>query len=244
MDLIGGFALSFILTSLLYILRTPQEYLSKVGETKTELIIGWCIIVFSIILGFTIVNFYNRYIEIRNILVNEIVNLQIIYRTFDKFDNSEVVLESIRNYVESVLNDLQYSLQNDVYSKKTELLYRKMDNSIISYFNDHRDNTFISTINSRLSTSQRIKVIIDQEIVTGNFYINILWLLFALILIPLYFAKMPNKIIQFIIEFCLLSIFITGIVLCGFINNPFVESPVTLKFTMYSDLLDEMGGFN
>ena len=46
--------------------------------------------------------------------------------------------------------------------------------------------------------------------------------------------------LTFLIEFCLLSMFLTGIYLCTAINNPFVESPVMLKFTMYEDLLAEI----
>lgn len=239
LDLGMGFLLSFIIVTTLFLSRGSNDNLTKTGETKNELIIGWCIIIFSVILGFTIGNFYNRYIDIRNTLVNEVINLQIIYRIFKVLPNSEGVVESIKKYTESVLLDLKCSLQNGYYSQKTEYLYMNMDNTIIKYFNEYNTNSFLTSVISRLSTSQRIKVI-DQEIRTGDFYINILWVLFSLILIPLYFAKMPNKKIQFVIEFCLLSIFISGIVLCGYINNPFVETPVTLKLTMYSDFLNEL----
>jgi hypothetical protein len=239
MDLFYYYILSFLIVILLFVLRNNDRNLSQDGKNKTGEIVSWCIIIFGIILGFTIANFYNRYIETREILVNEIVNLQIIYRTFKVLPDNQKVIKSIKNYVKSVINDLQYSLQNNVYSIETSNYYRIMDSNIIEYFNEYKTNPFISTINNRLSTSERIKIL-SQEVITGNFYILMLWFLFIFILIPLYFLKMPDKFIQLLIEFCLLSMFLTGIYLCTTINNPFIESPIMLKFTMYEDLLDEI----
>ena len=238
MDIATGIVLSFLLTLLLFLLRALNLD-SNITVMNSELIIGWCVLMFSIILGFAILIFYNRYIEVRNTLVDEVINLQIIYRTFTQLPNSEQVLKNIKNYVESVLTNLKCSLKNGVYSPVTEKLYRKMDLSIIQYFSDNPTSLFISTTMDRLSTCQKIKAI-DNEITTGNFYIKVLWFLFIFVLIPLYFDKMPNKVAQTISEFCLLSIFTTGIVLCDNINNPFADTPVALQFTMYSDLLSEI----
>lgn len=228
MDLACGFLLSFLFVVILFISREYKDNKS-IDDSKIEFIIGWSIILFSLILGFTIGNFYNRYIETRNMLVDEVVNLQIIYRTFKVFPNTDNIIDSIKLYVSSILNNSEDTFNNHI----------NMDNKIIEYFNENQSNQFLTTTMNRLSSSEKIKTI-KNEILNGQFFINILWFLLALIVIPFYFLKTSNKINQSVIELFLFTILITGIVLCEYINNPFIDSPIKIKFDSYYDLLNEI----
>ena len=103
------FIISMMIVLLLLVLRRNYDGLSPDGTSKTELLVGWCIIVYSIILGFTLNNFYNRYKEIRKTLVNEVTNLQIIYRIMKQLPNSENVIQSIKADVRADLEELRFS---------------------------------------------------------------------------------------------------------------------------------------
>lgn len=232
MDLFSGFCLSFLIVIILYILREINNTDNK--NSKIEFVIGWSIILFSIILGFTIGNFYNRYIETRNMLVDEVANLQIIYSTFKVLPDSENVIDSMKAYLSSILcND------SDVESSKLSL---NMNEDIIDYFNKNQENKFLTTIMNRVSPSQKLKMI-KNEIKNGQFFINILWFLFTLVIIPFYSLKICNKINQSIIEFFLVVILVTGIILCEYINDPFKETPLKINHDIYADLLNEINKY-
>lgn len=221
---------------LFYNTRPSYEKLTEKGENVTGETIGWCILIFSLILGFTIANFYARYIEIRETFVTEVTNLQIISRFIDKNLGKSALL-SIKEYAKSVLDDLQYSLANKCYSKRTADLYAKMNTNIQEYLN--QNSNFSTAIVNRMSTSQKIKVLV-QEIDVGEFYISSIWLLFIFTLIPLYYSHMKNRKVQLILEFFLILIFSTGIYLCTILNNPLSDTPVKLNLSMYQDLIYEI----
>lgn len=215
--------------------------LTTEGKTITYETVAWCIVVYGIILGFTISNFYNKYILIRETLVTEVTNLEIIFYILKFQPESLEVIYSIRSYVESVIDDLSCSLQNNKYSPKTAAKYDYMNDEIIKYFTNSKSNLSVGVIN-RMSTSEKIEVLV-KEIDTGNFYVSVLWLLFFVILIPLYFSKMKNRSVQFLLELCLLIIFLTGIYMCTILNNPFIKSPISLDFASYKSFLAQIDDF-
>ena len=233
---------AIFIVSFLMVTRPSKDELSERGDEITSETIGWCILIFSLILGCNIANFYARYIEIRETFVNEVTNLQIISRILNEENDSMDALEGIKDYSSSVLEKLEKSLANGFYSPETAEKYQHMDKEIITFLKNTENKTFVTPIVNRMSTSQKVKVLV-QEINVGKFYITILWLLFMLAIIPLYYSIMKNKLVQLILEFCLVIIFLTGLYVCTILNNPLADTPVKLDLNMYEQLKLEVEAY-
>lgn len=230
--------IALYLSILLFIIRTNVK---SSFSASIEISVGWCIFLYGIILGFSISNFYGKYISIRDSFIKEASNLKIIYKTLSLLPNIEDThdaLIAIENYVKSVPIDLLKSLKINKYSNNSKDLYNKMNNEIINYTIKNSTNTIINNnLLIRISSDEFIKQIIN-EINVGNYYINFLYTLLIFILIPIYFINLNNKILQFILDFCIFSILLSGIYLCQILNNPFIFSPISFHFEIYKNLLD------
>lgn len=201
--------------------------------------VGWCMVVYGLILAFSISNFYTRYISIRDTFVTEVINLQIIYRIMRMYDDTEDVKMSIYNYVKNIHREVKYDLMNKEYPKSSEELYYTMNSTILKYVKEN-ENFFNANMMLRLSTDTRIKKLID-EIKAGNYYIEILSILLIFIIIPLWLSKMKDRLIQFIIDSCLLIILFSILHLLNILNNPFCDcNPLSLNLDMYSNLASEI----
>jgi len=236
-----------IIISLLiaYILSEVRIFKNNFNQNTENIIegsVGWAIVVYGLILGFSISNFYNRYITIRDTFVEEVTNLQLIYRYIKIAPNSKEkneAIESIRKYAESVINDLLPNLADRKYSLVSDIRYKEMNSKIINFVNKHTDYKFNHNILLRMSTDERIKQLVN-EMNFGLYYIYILIFLIIFIIIPLWLNVMANKIVQLIIDSCILIILFTGIYLCILLNNPFTKSPVSFDFSLYKDLINDI----
>lgn len=207
------------------------------------LVIGWCVVIYGLLLGFSINNFYNRWIVIRDAFINESTNLEKLLELLKTKDNSEVVIDSIYNYVSNVSNVLKKDLNNRVYSPSTEKLHLEMNYQIFNYVNTGALGTINNTIYSNLTTDTKIKKLID-EMKSGDFYISIIIFLLIVITIPLMFYKMPIFWIQVLIYSCLFIIILTLIYVLNLLNNPFtIDNNFGINLSMYNDLVNKIKTF-
>ena len=226
---------AIFITLLLNIIRTDKEY---IDNNPIFTVVSWSIIIFGIILGFTISGFYSRLIDIQNNLITEITNLQLIYRMLYTSPHSEKPRAAILNYVTIFLDEIP-SLRQGINSLKRQLAYREMDYAIIQYVNDY-PSTLSSNILSRMSTDELLKELINE--INGNvYYIYFILFLFILLLIQLCFVKTKKPNIQFIIEFSFVSIILSAIYLLTLLNDPFDENSIIgVNINIYQDLYDEI----
>lgn len=229
---------AFVIACILIIIRRLQINTS-LEKGVVEACVGWIIVTYGLILGFTISNFYNRYIEIRNIFIDETTNLRLTYNYFKDLPNNTEVILSIRKYVKSVQTYLGPSLANYEYSEECDINYQEMNTSITNYISKYPDNPYRLSILNRMSTDDHIKAL-TTEMKSGLYYIQILSFLIIFIIIPLYLINIESIVVQAFIDFCLFSIIFTGLYICTILNNPFKQSPITIQFLLYSDLLDSM----
>jgi hypothetical protein len=240
--------IAIILTVILSFIRPLRLNLTKEERNDVNNAVGWVLVIYGLIIAFSLTIFYQRYITIRDTFINQVTNLQITYRIFDTLSNSDdvnivkdstTVIESIRDYLDTIFNDLIPNLQKGKYSKMSENAYKKMDNEIIKFVGNHPTLSYNNALLLRLSTDQVIKRLVD-EINVGKYYIKILFFLFIFILIPLWYSSLPEWKTQFLIDLCVLMILLTVLYLCTILNNPFMSSPVSIKLTAYEDLLEEV----
>lgn len=192
--------------------------------------LSWSIIVFGLILSFSILNFYNRYIELRNSFITDLTNLELIYNMFKYCKNSENVLKSIKTYGEYVISI------GGRYNQTSKKLYKIMNDDILKYISEN-PNQFSNNILARLSTNtQNINFV--KEIENNTFFINIILMLSIFILISLFLIKIPEPMIQFLADFCFLSIIFVCITLLYILSTPFDSSTLKIKIENYKNLFE------
>lgn len=233
----------YLLFALILSLILSQTRFSELSPTLGTIIstnVAWCIVIYGIILGFSISNFYNKYILVRDTFVKEATNIKLTYQIFKQLPSSEErdnVLKSIEKYVISVKTTLVKSLANYEYDKTTNALYNQMNKEIINYVNTYPSNVFNNNILLRLSTSDYIKQI-TNEMNSSKYYITLLWFLLIFVIFPLWLIVLKSKLLQFTLDFSLLVILLSCIYLCDVLSNPFVNSPISIKLQIFNDLLD------
>lgn len=247
MDYAGYIGLAFIFASAIAVFRSQNFDVQNSEKSLIAMTVGWILVIYGLIVSFSIGFFYNRYVTIREMFVTDVTNLQLTYRMLKELKASPDVLLSIKRYVRSVLKDQLPALQNGDYSRRTEALYYEMDTKIINYLREYRDNAGLFTANilMRLSTDTKVIQLVN-EINSTEYYISILWFLLLFVMAPLYLVSPPNKLLQFGIDFCLLSILVTAIYLCTILNNPFYDSPISIKMvgfqTLYKEICNDFPG--
>ena len=238
MDYIFYIIIAIIIAFILSVLR-PYKIINQSESGVITNSVGWCLVIYGLLLGFSITIFYGRYIEIRNFIATEVTNLSLIYNFFKVLPNSEEVVKSIKNYVFSVINEFLPSVKNREYNENTEKLYKIMDQEIIKYIQENPNSPFNNNILIRLSTDNKLKIL-SNEIKNGDYYIGILIFLFIVIVFLLWCSEIADFIVQFIVDLCLLVILLSSLYFCIILNNVFNESPIAVKMESYNDLLKEI----
>ena len=242
----------YILISILIalILTIITQFTPKVNDDLA--IISWFIIIYGLLLGFSINNFYNRLIVMRDTFINEVTNLEKIFEVFKNENKDETEIEKIKReeaiksiflYIENVSTVLKKNLEHRKYPLSTEKLHLEMNSAITAYLQTGSISSINNTLFNGLTTDIKIKKLV-AEMNSGDFYINIILFLLFIITIPLMFYKMNIFWIQIILYSCLLIIVLTLIYVLTLLNNPFtLDNNFGINLNMYSDLLHKIEFF-
>lgn len=199
--------------------------------------VGWCLVIYGLILGFAITSFYNRYVEIRTIITTKASSFEILFnflKTEEKSESRDNILKLLSTYLSTII---KYNNVNDY-----EKIHNLLNNSLIQYVKNNPTKPYNIRIINDLSTEQQLKKIFD-EINISNFYLSILLFLFIIVLIPIMFTTTSNILVQFIIDFCVITILVSGLCLAYFLANPFVSSPISINLSLFEKLSKEINEF-
>lgn len=234
--LIAGF-----IAATLSFFRINSKRLTDGEKQLIAMTVGWILVIYGLILSFSIGLFYNRYVTIREMFIHDITNLELSFGMLKSLNAPKDVLYSMRDYVASVIEDQLPALKNGTFSVKTKTLYGIMNKKIIDYVNNNKETLagFTPNILMRMSTDAKVIQLIT-EIKSTEYYNNILIFLMVFILGPLYILSAPDRFLQFELDFSLLSILFSGLYLCSILNNPFNDSPIGIKFNGFKILLVEI----
>lgn len=245
LELLVYIIVAIVIALIIFYTRRNFSHFNEPEQIFYTNIFGWFIIVFALLLTFTVSSFYQDFINIQEAFIIDCTNITMIYRVIKLGPQNKAsrrALRSIELYVESVINDTLPALQQEEYSPISEELYRKMDYDIIEYVysvDNLDDNPQLTDILSRLSTDQRIKKL-SNGIKDGQFLINILLFISFFVFVGSWFVKLENKYIQLVLDLFLAIIIFVCIYLLEILNNPFIESPISINLSIYSDLLHEI----
>jgi hypothetical protein len=239
MDYFMYVLIAFIIACIIFVIRPSK---SKFDSNEKNIIsgsIGWVLVVYALILSFSINIFYSRYVEIRNVFIADASNLHLIYRYLKRSPNSAYPIFKILEYSQYVSTYLTKNLRHQEFGANVSRLYFEMNNAIIEYVQENPNVIFSNNMLFRINTDQII-IQLTHEIKISSHYLNILWFLFFFVVVLIYFITTSNKLIQFFIDGILLTILLSGIYLCTILSNPFLESPVNINFAAYQDLVREI----
>ena len=238
-------AIAFVVSIIFTLSRGLLSNLTSYEKVMTESVVGWTILVFGLILSFSIVNFYSRYIDLRNSLAKEATNLDIIYKLIRKVPNSEKAVEAMKKYLEYLIHvDLQLLKKNKLDNNTIDDLYSDMNDEIINLINESGNVEKLSgfssiNILSRLSTNYENSNF-RKEIINNTFYINVIIIMAIFILISLWLVKVQDPLIQFLADLCFLSVIFSGITLLIILGKPFNNTIIGIDLSNHKQLLDRM----
>lgn len=226
---------------ILLIYEGIRLFYRPIGKDDQKIALGFVSVmgvIFGLMLSFTIANFYSRYQELTDIVVNEVTDLQLIYRMLLRSPGSEDAVASMKAYLKGVI-DTWLDYQNGTIDDHIIQLYRKMDAEILDYIRDHPDNIYNQNILSRLSTNQHNLVAI-REVVTNKIFIYVIIVAALFLLLGLYWIHISNLIVQTMLDLSVISIVVIGIYLLYVLSAPFSISGFGITPQSYQDLLNEI----
>lgn len=209
-------------------------------QTVIGITVTFATLVFSLLLGFTISGFSDRYFTLRNVLLNEVANLQITYRLIHKLPGSEPVVTAMRDYVQSVIRDEWPALKRDELSPTTDAYHNRLDEAIATFVQANPNNPISSTLLSRLTTNERANRLASRRGVT--FLVAVVILSALLCLVGFWYLGIEHKTVQFLVDFGIIAIVFVGLYLLYILQQPFNDSEVTLSPIAYENLLQEVKG--
>lgn len=228
-------------TALLFVWSKRFHSAFTIDEsTIIGLTITFSSIVFALLLAFTISGFNDRYYQLKDIIINEVTQLQLIYRLIKNQPGNGAVIAIMKEYVNSVINDEWPALAKGKFSPKTTLLYRKFNNSVIDFVEAQPNNVINASLVDKLSTVEREKRIAAA---TGSNFLVIIVVITALLtLVGFWLLNTNYPWVQFLVDFGIIAIIFVSFYLLYDLSNPFRPSEISLTPDAYRDLLLELNG--
>jgi amino acid permease len=217
-----------------YLYNWSRKYHPGLSAYDNQIVgglIGLSAFIFSLLISFTISDLYQRYNTRRNLIADRIVKLKLTYQQLNLLPNTDMIIETMKKYLTSILKDSKSGLFNS--SQNTIDLQNLLNQQILTYVRDNNTPFNLSLINDLDN-----KVTIDNQSTTT--LITILILIAFLILLGLWFVNMQNNYVQFVLDFVVITIFTLAFYLIYEFTNPVPDSIFAVTDKPYEDLLNEI----
>lgn len=188
--------------------------------------VGWIMFIYSLILAFSITVFYERYVEMRNSLLDLVYNLETMTEYLSNLEGTDEIILKIKDYAVDMNSNIE-GYRNGKEFKHDNEKYDVMRSAVVKYFSEHNDISYGDSIIDKMSSFQKINTLMD-EIKSGNHYIGIIWYLTFFVYVMLWLNSLDNNYLEIITETVITVIIMTAIYLCDVFNDPFSDSPVNL----------------
>jgi ABC-type multidrug transport system fused ATPase/permease subunit len=237
LDLLVVFILSvvlglfFVLTKLFYQPTSPDNQ-SIIGLTVT-----FTSLVFGLLLGFTVSNFWNRYIEISDFITEEAESLKKLYRVVKDYPNTENIVNAIQNYTDNTINSEWKLLEQGKFSAENENLFKNITTQINEYIKQNPDTPLINSIYNLIPERDKLKNTLFTNFTNSLILIVIVSALVTLI--GFWLLRNVNFYIQFIIDVGIILIIVLSVYLLYELSNPF-KGVFKLEPVLYEDLFNEI----
>lgn len=203
-------------------------------------ILGFAAISFSLLLGFMVSYFLTRFLDIERTLVDEVTQLQLIYRMLKPLPESAPIISALRTYVQSVITEEWPALQRGESSPRTEALQAQFSELLIQYFADPQHSvTLGQVVLAKLSTGEWRKRL-ATVLRANRFLISVIAIAGFITLLGFWLYHHRTNIYAFLVDFVIISLVALGLFLLVVLNRPFAQSNLGVSPLIYEDLLREI----
>lgn len=198
--------------------------------------VTFCGLIFSILLGFSYQNFWNRYDELNNCILREAGNLQILYRTVKDFPGTEGISNAIKEYLLAVINIEWELLKVGKNSDKVEKLYCDITTEINKYVKNNEKSLLSQELLFRNISHERMR----RTYYTPDKTFTIIIILAGVFAtVGFWFLRCHSDNVQFIIDFIFICVIALGIYILLSIQSPFTGGIFQITSIAYQDVLNE-----
>lgn len=196
-------------------------------------------ILFALLLSFTVANLYNNFQELRAAITKEVVQLELMYELVKDSPAGQPIITAIKAYVDSVVADEWNSHQQGELSPKTEKLAKQLNQEIIKYTRANPDDPINGQLLSMLEVDERgTRLEANKD---HNFMIIIIILTGLLTVIGFWFLNTSSFIVQFVVDFGVITIIALSIYLLLNLNKPLQSDELGLSMKEFQDLQIKLG---
>lgn len=200
--------------------------------------VEWTLLIYSLILAFSIGIFYEKYTETRNIIFNQTTAISVLHRYFSVEPNAEEIVVKIKEYTETIHQNLD-RYKDTGHLDKNHAAFDEMHTAIIEYLHENPNMTFKEDVLSKLNDIQKVKVLIN-DMKVGNHYIQIIWFLTFFLLVLLWVNSLEDLILEILTDLTIVIMAFSAIYLCDILNDPIKSSPISIDLNVYSELFKEI----
>lgn len=185
-----------------------------------------------LLLTFTITNYLNRYNILYNLGLEKSEDLILLVNILKILDNTEPILENIEKYVVYTIDRIDSGKEyiDDIQDQ----LYNTINLQLLNY---------VKTYNTPFNDEILLKVKYFDTISTNNTnnaneYLYYMTFFFSILtLIGFLFIGVSDSKIQYIIDFCLISVIIASLYIIYVYSKPFGTTSVRIDSNNYKQIL-------
>lgn len=224
-----------IFSLLITFLFSKSKYITNYTYNQENIVpvISFTSLIFSLLLGLTISNLWNKYINIKELINSNIARTKQLYFMTIGYPDTMEIRKNIKKYIENIINVEYPSL------KKGKLLFdSKYNKNIILSINNYAlrnpNSLLTSSLYELLPERGAIRVLLSEK----ENYLLILIIIFSVVsLLGFWFIKNQNSNIQFIVDYGIISTIIICIFLIYNLLNPF-SGLFEISIEPYKNLLN------
>lgn len=239
-DLVLYLGTAFVVAIVFNWTRQFHGVISEDVRRSMGAILGFAAITFSLLLGFMVSYFLTRFLDIERTLVDEVTQLQLIYRMLKPFPDAAPVEAKLRAYVESVIKDEWPALQQGTTNTRTDELQAEFSDALVRYVNDPQHNAALGqVVLSKLTTGEWRKRL-ATVLRANRLLISVVALAGAITLLGFWLYHHHSSAYAFLLDFVIIGLVAIGLFLLVILNRPFAPSHLGISPLIYEDLLREI----
>lgn len=221
----------FVLSKLFYTpSRAENQQVIGISITFTS-------VVFGLLLGFTVSNFWNRYITIGDFISEEAQQLSEMYNIVKGYPGTQGIINALQLYLENTINvEFKFLAQNKT-SKENDVLFKNIIIEINNYVRENPNTPIANTLYTLIPERERLKNTINASF--SNYLIWIIIISAIITLVGFWLLQNENLYFQLIIDVGIIAIISLSIYLLYELKNPF-SGIFQIQPTDFINLLNEI----
>jgi hypothetical protein len=223
-DVIVILAISFAIAILMYYFR--RTFIKSKTADIPMAAISFTTLLFVLLLGFTVSDFWNRYLKIGEFIDDETGSLLLLTRVLKGYEGTGPILTAIREYCENVIdNEWQRFEKGLDSSDENEKRFDKIITEINTFIKNNPTSKISSdSLISLIPKKDRLKI--AETLRNGNYVANLNTLCAAITFLAFLFINVSegNVLSQIILDFGFISITSICLFMLYEFQKPFVSS--------------------